>query len=229
MNDVLTVSSRDESRKSAGDVSRTVAVLRRGGIVILPTQRWYMICCDAERQDLVEEIHAAKERPVNKPLLLLAPDVDYLRRFFQVSPSADVLAELLLPGELTLLMTWRSAEKQCRYVSARPEGTFVSVAPGLMGAVASAFGSPLACTSANVSGPYCPNGPGPAISIAQVMAFVSVSGLAVTLTVDGGICPSFQPTTIVDATDTTSPPRIVRPGFVHEEAIEMALSAGEAA
>lgn len=200
--------------------------LKDGGIVIVPTQRWYMICCDAERRDLVEKIHNAKRRPLDKPLLMLMPDRTCLRKYFRVNASANRLIDLLLPGELTLLMTWHSTEVRDKYLSATPEGTLVGCAPGLLGSVAEAFGAPLACTSANVSGESSPDGEGPAISVAQVKDFMSGSALKAALVVDGGVCPNFQPTTIVNAVDMSSEPVIIRKGFVHDRAIEMALMAG---
>ncbi|MBN2564723.1 MAG: Sua5/YciO/YrdC/YwlC family protein [Candidatus Eisenbacteria bacterium] len=214
------------SAQSVEVVPEVVRTLRGGRIAIVPTQRWYMICCDAERRDLVEQIHHAKRRPLDKPLLMLMPDPAYLRKCFQTSAPASRLIDRLLPGELSLLMAWRSTEMRDRYLSAPPEGTLVSCAPGLLGAVTSAFGAPLACTSANVSGEPSPEAGGPAISIAQVRAFVDGSGLRAALVVNGGICPNFQPTTVVDAMDMKAEPVIIRQGFVHDTAIEMALMAG---
>ncbi|BEH03137.1 L-threonylcarbamoyladenylate synthase [Brooklawnia propionicigenes] len=208
---------------SAASVSAAVECLRQGTIVIVPTQRWYMVCCDARRPDLVEAIHTAKQRPMDRPLLLLMPDVATLRSLFRTSHETDRLIDRLLPGEMTLLLTWRDPEEQDRYISASAGETLVSCAPSLLGDICALFGAPIACTSANVSGPVAPQGAGPSISFEEVTSFVASSGLQVALALDGGVCPNFQPTTIVDAQDATSTPTITRAGFIHSRAIERAL------
>lgn len=208
---------------TAASVSAAVECLRQGQIVIVPTQRWYLVCCDARRQDLVQAIHAAKQRPVDRPLLLLMPDVATIRALFRISHETGLLVDRLLPGEMTLLLTWRDPEQQSRYISASAGETLVSCAPGILGEICARFGAPIGCTSANVSGPAAPQGAGPSISFEEVTSFVASSGLHVALALDGGLCPNFQPTTIVDAQDSTPTPTITRPGYVHSRAIECAL------
>ena len=197
--------------------------LRDGQVICVPTQRWYMVCCDAANSEQVRAIHVAKKRPLDRPLLLVVPTPAALFDFFSLGPHAQTLVERLVPGELTMCVQWREEATRARYLSGQTEETLAACVPGILGEVAHRHGRLLAATSANVSGPSSDDGAGPALAPKEAMAFLSREGLGTALIVDDGICPSFMPTTIVDCRNLTAPPAITRRGFVHDRAIQLAL------
>ncbi|MFF4802284.1 L-threonylcarbamoyladenylate synthase [Streptomyces sp. NPDC001351] len=191
-----------------------------GGLVIVPTRRWYMICADASNAQACDSIITGKRRPSGKPLAYVAPSASPWEDVFTFSPEARRLAAAFWPGDLALLLPWKSSEDATRY-AAVGSPALVTVAPGFLGDLASAVKGPLAATTANISGDAGPNDPGPAITVDQVHTFLAASGLEPDVIVDGGVCPAANHMTIVDC--YTPQPRLVRTGLIHQRSISAAL------
>jgi L-threonylcarbamoyladenylate synthase len=51
------------------EIDLAAQAVEAGRLVIVPTSRWYMICCDASNTDACDRIFAAKQRPADKSLL----------------------------------------------------------------------------------------------------------------------------------------------------------------
>ena len=69
---------------------------------------------------------------------------------------------------------------------------------------------------------------GPAISINEVSEFIRATNIRVDLVVDGGVCPAFNHTTIMDCrSDKQVLPQIAREGYVHKRAINHVLGITE--
>lgn len=103
----------------------------------------------------------------------------------------------------------------------------LSLAGGLLGDIVSTFSQPVFATTVNVTGASDEESVGPAISIYEVNQFATKSGIGINLIIDGGICPAFNHTTIVDCRNQDEPAKIVREGFVQKRAIELALRINE--
>lgn len=191
-----------------------------GEVVVVPTQRWYMVCADASNAQACDSIIKGKRRPSGKPLAYVASSPASCEDLFTLSPEARRLAAAFWPGDLALLLPWKNTEDAARHaVVGSP--ALVTIAPGILGDLALKVKVPLAATTANISGDAGPNDPGPAITVQQVHAFLAISGLKVGVIVDGGVCPAANHMTIVDC--FTPEARLVRTGLVHQRAISAAL------
>lgn len=60
------------------DIAHAVAILRRGGLVALPTETVYGLGADARNADAVRRIYAAKGRPADHPLIVHLADATQL-------------------------------------------------------------------------------------------------------------------------------------------------------
>jgi tRNA A37 threonylcarbamoyladenosine synthetase subunit TsaC/SUA5/YrdC len=58
------------------DLDLAIEAIESGELVILPTQRWYMICADASDHEACARIFTGKSRPQSKPLALVLPHAD---------------------------------------------------------------------------------------------------------------------------------------------------------
>jgi L-threonylcarbamoyladenylate synthase len=203
-------------------LAQAVGAINDGDLVVVPTQRWYMVCADASNAKACERIFTAKQRPASKSLALVVRSVDHARDLFVMSPAAELLCRSFWPGNLAMLLHWRrpSDGDTCAAVGARQ--ALVTCSSGVLGELAAAASVPVAATTVNVSGEASGGRSSPAITTFEVGAFVAESGLDVALCIDGGICPAVSHLTIVDCTDLDLP--IIRPGLVHERAIAAALS-----
>ena len=196
-------------------VARAAATLRDGGVVVLPTDSVYGICCAATPGNPAHgRIFGIKRRDRAQTLPWFVADVDDLARYgLDVSARALRLAERLWPGALTIVVR-ASAEVPPEYAQPGDGGATIALrvpASDLDRAVVRALGVPLAQTSANTHGaPAATSGSGldPAIVAAA------------DLVLDAGPAPVGVASTIVDATSDEL--RILRAGALDEAEVLLA-------
>lgn len=189
-----------------------IEVLRRGGIVALPTDTVYGIAVALDTPGGLEALFAAKRRPPDRAIMLLLADAAQAPEIGVWSPAAAALAEAFWPGGLTVVVGQRPDVTLPAVLTAGAAtiGLRVPDHPAPR-ALAAAVG-PLPTTSANVSGlPEARDAP----------AIVEQLGDAIELVLDGGPAHGGPPSTVVDV--TADPPRILRAGAIPAEAIAAAL------
>jgi L-threonylcarbamoyladenylate synthase len=157
--------------------ARAGAVLRGGGLVVLPTDTVYAVVVDAFRPDATSRLWAAKGRDRRTPLAVLVRSPRQISGFVEGVPDpAERLMAAYWPGPLTIVltavdgMTWDLGDT-AGTVSVRMPADEVTVE--VVGDV-----GPLACSGANVAG---------AAPSTTVKAAREQLGDAVALYVDGGI------------------------------------------
>ena len=80
------------------DIEAAAAVLRRGGLVAVPTETVYGLCGAALDERAVREIYEVRGRPEVKPLSLMVHSPAELDRWCRdVPPQARLLAAVLQP------------------------------------------------------------------------------------------------------------------------------------
>ncbi|GAA3766732.1 hypothetical protein GCM10022225_61350 [Plantactinospora mayteni] len=200
------------------EVDLAMQAVEAGNLVVIPTSRWYMICCDAGNVDACARIFAAKQRPIEKSMVLVARSMDAVRQRFRLSTDAERLADSFWPGELALLLPWREPADETRYHMVGSPEALVTYASGVLGDLAARASCLVAATTANLS---LPNAPGPSINLAEVREFVAKSGADVSVVIDGGVCPTANHLTIVRCADDRT--ELVREGAVHIRAIMATL------
>lgn len=181
-------------------VERTAAVLRAGGVVVLPTDTVYGLAALPDDRGATDRLFTLKGRGRDTPIAVLCAtpgDALGLAAPAAVTDEVRRIAMRLWPGPLTLVLPRRPG---LRYALGTPEDTIGVRCPdhAFVRAVAAAVG-PLATTSANPHG-----APTPATAEEAAGALGPVD-----LVVDGGRC-SAPPSTVVDA--TAVPWRVRREG-----------------
>lgn len=184
-------------------------ILRRGGLLGIPTETVYGLGADGLNEDAVCRIFEAKGRPQDNPLILHVPEVSWLERYCRDVPaSAYALAERFWPGPLTMILPKRDC------VPLRTTGGLETVGVRcpdhpVTRAIIAAAGVPVAAPSGNTSGRPSPTTAG------HMMEDMDgkIDGI-----VDGGACAVGVESTIIDL--TVSPPRLLRPGGLPLEALE---------
>ena len=80
-------------------IQEAAAILRRGGLLGIPTETVYGLGADALNEDAVVRIFLAKGRPQDNPLIIHVPDASWLEQYCRdVPPEAYRLAERFWPG-----------------------------------------------------------------------------------------------------------------------------------
>jgi L-threonylcarbamoyladenylate synthase len=156
-----------------GDIELAARAVEAGQLVVVPTGRWYMICCDAANADACSRIFAAKRRPVDKSLLFVAKSIEDARQLFDLDRDAEALVTAFWPGDLALLLPWKNPADGERHPAVGTPVALVGCDPGPLGEMAKLSAAPIAATSANLSGT---SGPGPSISLAEVREFAKAAG-----------------------------------------------------
>jgi L-threonylcarbamoyladenylate synthase len=193
-----------------GDVDDAVSALRKGEVVVLPTDTVYGLCASAESEEAVRALYRLKGRPAAQPTALLAGSVEALSACLpELDDRERVIVRALLPGPYTLVLA-NPARRYPRLTGTTPEAIGVRV-PELPepGARVLAMVRAVAATSANLRG-----GPDPARLEEVPEELLAAAGAVV----DGGVLAG-TPSTVLDFTDEE--PRVVREGAVRSaEAIE---------
>lgn len=98
----VVVSGRSEDIGSKLDFAGSL--IRRGGLVVFPTETVYGLGADATNSHAVKKIFVAKGRPQDNPLIVHIADISQLDELTdQVSQEAKVLLDAFWPGPLTIL------------------------------------------------------------------------------------------------------------------------------
>lgn len=80
------------------------SVLKRGGVVLYPTDTLYGLAVDATNTKAVALLRTLKMRDTKKPISVAVPDVKSIETYAELNESARALAERFLPGALTIVM-----------------------------------------------------------------------------------------------------------------------------
>lgn len=195
-------------------IRAAAAVLRRGGIVVYPTETLYALGARADDAAALERLARAKLRPEGKPLPLLAADLEQVLRVARLDGVAARVAERFWPGPLTLVLP---AAPDLDAAVTAGSGTVGIRIPGsaVARALAACAGFPLVSTSANPAG-----GPPPS----RVADLDSRLLAQVDHVLDGGPTPGGLASTVVRIEGSIV--HVLRDGAIPAAAVREALRSG---
>lgn len=189
-------------------------ILRRGGVVGIPTETVYGLAADALNGKAVEKIFKAKGRPMDNPLIVHVADFSDIEKYNlvrEIPENAKTLAKAFWPGPLTMIM------KRTDVIPPEVSAGLDTVAirfpshPVAQEIIRKAK-TPLAAPSANLSG-------SPSPTTAQHV--LNDMNDKIDAVLDGGACEvGVESTVITLATDV---PRILRPGGITVEQLREVL------
>ena len=136
----------------ADAVADAAAALRRGDLVVYPTETVYGLGADATDPDAVERVYELKRRPRDDPLSVAVPDVDAALDYVRPTRREEAFMREFLPGPVTVVVERRDALADALTAGRDRVGVRVpdhDVALELLRDVAP---TPVTATSANVSG-----------------------------------------------------------------------------
>ncbi len=127
--------------------------LKKGKIVVFPTDTVYGIGTNAYDKDACERIYEVKGRPKNKPLSVLISDISMLKEMVEdISPIEQKMIDIFWPGPLTIKFK-KKAGVLPNLVSAGDEYIRIRlINEGLIYKIIKTSGVPIVAPSANLSG-----------------------------------------------------------------------------
>ena len=188
---------------SKADIRKSAEYLKRGEIVVFPTDTVYGIGVNAFDSDAIERLYDAKMRPREKGIPILISDIDILPNVISgtLDPKIKTLIEQHWPGPLTLILP---RHPNLPTNISPNDGIAIRIPNNdIARALIRQAGGALATSSANISSSQ------PAVN-AQ-MAFDALK-YRVAAIIDGGTSPGGVASTIIDC--RFDPPRLVRAGPV---------------
>jgi len=202
----------DTPEAFAQSVALAADWLKRGSVVVLPTETVYGLAASAWNERAIEEIYRLKGRPASNPLIVHVSGMEMAKASVNDWPeAADQLARAFWPGPLTLVLPKRSVIPD----RVTAGGSTVAVrwpSHPIFQAVLEQCGFPLAAPSANRSNKTSPT------AATQVLQSLGENAPWI---VDGGPCPVGIESTVVDVAGKV--PRVLRAGMISREAIERVL------
>lgn len=202
----ITEENRAAALREAGEI------IKAGGLTAFPTETVYGLGGDALNPASAKKIYEAKGRPSDNPLIIHIANMEALPYIVEEVPAtAKRLASLFWPGPLTMIL------KKSARVPYETTGGLDTVAVRMpVHDVALDFieaaGGYVAAPSANRSGRPSPT---TAAYVAEDMEG------RIEMILDGGQATLGLESTIVDL--TVEPPMLLRPGFVTQEMLSVAL------
>jgi L-threonylcarbamoyladenylate synthase len=192
-------------------VERAAAVVRRGGVVAIPTDALYALVCDPLNLHAVGSIFGAKGRSVERALPLLVSDVVMAEELAkEVSARFYMLARHFWPGPLTIIVP-ASSRVPLKVTGNTGRLAMRQAECKVATALLERLNQPLVSTSANISGQ-------PTIS-SGIEVFGVMDG-RVDLILDGGPVTGQGATTV----DVTEPYwRVIKEGAIPEKDIAEVL------
>jgi len=195
------------------DLHPAITALKRGDVIVYPTDTLYALGADVFNEVAVKQIFKIKNRSFDIPLPVAVASFDDIESIAFVNDATRRLAEHFLPGPLTLILN--------------KKGNISNIVTGGLSKVAvripksdvalellSKFG-PLTVTSANVHGMETPQ------DLKSIKKQFKDGDIAIYL--DAGKLNGL-PSTIVDVTDKTT--KIVREGIITKKDILGAIGHG---
>lgn len=146
----------DPQAPEQAHVDEAVAILRAGGLAVLPTDTGYALCGDALDDAVLARVFASKSRDPGKPISVMVANLRHAQELVMVEPRVERVFKALLPGPLTLVLP----RVLIGYDSLNRYGTTLGVRiPDLSFtlSVLERLGRPLTATSANPSGGPSPH------------------------------------------------------------------------
>ena len=181
------------------DMDRAADIIRRGGLVAVPTETVYGLAGNGLDEKAVEEIYEVKGRPAVKPLSLMVPDSTAMEEYCDAVPqAAHALADKFWPGPLTIVLKSKSIVPDIVRAGGATVGLRCPDHPLTLELLRRAK-KPLAAPSANPSGQPSPK------TAEEVEKYFDGKIDAV---IDGGKCGLGFESTIIDM--SCAPYRILR-------------------
>ncbi len=189
-----------------------VEVLRAGGLVALPTDTVYGIAVALAADRGIERLFEAKNRPLDKAIMLLLADPEQAALVGFLNPAARVLAAVGWPGGLTLVLRQRPDSGLPEVLTGGAATIGVRVPDHATPRALAAAVGPLPTTSANLAG--APT----AVTAAEIFRDL---GTALDLVLDGGPARGALASTVIDC--TSERPRVLRAGAIPPAALAAVL------
>ncbi len=183
---------------------RSADLIKKGGVVVCPTDTIYGLISDATNRMAVGKVFAIKQRPKNRSLPIFFQSIEMAKSYGEIDEKTEKILKKFWPGKITFILKRRLGLKiygvAPQTIAARiPNNKFIAL-------LLEKTGKPLTGTSANISGQ------GGISKIKEIIKAFQGQVNYPDLIIDAGNLFSSKPSTIVNL--ASKPFQILRRGSV---------------
>ena len=194
------------------NLASAVEALKRGHVIVFPTETLYGLGADALNEAAVEKVFQLKGRDSGNPIPVLVANQGMLDALVaKVPTTAQRLIDRYWPGPLTLVLPGRKNIPKYLCNSSGGVGVRISSQPIAVSLV-NGLGRPLTATSAN------PSGKEPARTLQEAKTYFAGR---VELFIDGGALTSKSGSTVVEVMEDSI--KIIREGELSASELRQVL------
>ncbi len=199
----------EENAANDPSIQKAADVIKRGGLVVFPTETVYGLGADATNPDAAKKIYAAKDRPSDNPLIIHISSPEMAEDYAYTNELYYKLADAFMPGPLTVIL---KAKSTVPYETRGGLDTVAVRCPEnkIANELIKKAGVPIAAPSANLSG-----SPSPTNSAHVIDDMLD----RVDAIIDGGSSDFGLESTIVKAEEDKL--ILLRPGKITPEALSI--------
>ncbi len=172
-------------------LNNAVAALKKGSVIICPTDTVYGFLADATNKKAVDKIYKIKRRPKTKPLSLFVKSISMARQIAEIDMRQSKLLKKYWPGKVTAVLKRKTGTK---LYGVKKDNIAIRI-PGhpFLQKLLKKIDRPLVQTSVNLAGQE------PLNSIADITTTFGKTRL-VGLIIDGGRAKNAKSSKILDLT-----------------------------
>lgn len=199
MGDLLEIHPKNPQPRGIGIVTD---VLRRGGVVVYPTDSIYAIGCRIGDKAAMEKVRRIRGLSKKHLFSMVCKDLSEIASYARVDNQNYRLIRSMTPGPYTFILpATKQVPKQLQHPKRRTVGIRVPTHP-ILRAMLEALGEPLLSTTMQLQGD-----PHPLTDPFEIFDRV---GHEVDLVIDGGSC-GVEPTSVIDLVGAL--PEVIRRGM----------------
>jgi len=137
------------------EIEKSLEVLKKGGLILYPTDTIWGIGCDASNQRAVDKVYKLKRRIEGKSLLVLVDSAEQIKNY--VANVNPLIIELVTNYDRPLTVIYPRAKNVAKGVAASDKSIGIRVVQDrFCSTLCEQFGKAIVSTSANLSGEPAP-------------------------------------------------------------------------
>jgi len=173
-------------------VETAARAIKKGGVIIAPTDTVYGLVADATNENAIKKIYAIKQRQSEKYLPIFVKNIAMAKKLAAISLRQQTILEEKWPGKVTAVLI-RKDELRIFGTGGKKIALRIPFYH-FINSLLETLDSPLAGTSANISGKPA------STRIDDVLAQLNRRDPLPDMAVNAGDLPKSQPSTIIDMT-----------------------------
>jgi tRNA threonylcarbamoyl adenosine modification protein (Sua5/YciO/YrdC/YwlC family) len=181
-------------------IYKVVEILKKGGIVVYPTDTYYGMGCDIMNKRAIERIYQLKQRNKSKPFSFICSGLKNISNYAKVSNYAYKTMKRLLPGPYTFILEGSRLVPKIMLTKRKTAGIRVPDNPICL-ALVNELENPLLTTSATM-----PDG----TTFNDASLIHDFFGNRIDAVIGGSVVPG-QPSSVISLIDDI--PEVIRKGI----------------